>query len=120
MLQFRSQFRFLTGQNLSSSYGFTPRPLESFQKDPLKFFPKFNGSVKCFSISELEESKKGEAFSLDLYLSCAFDSLVQNLVMFDQDCKKIKGTVRGRLKKGRFWWVVIEFEVCENWRGTVE
>lgn len=52
-------------------------PLESLLRDPLKFFPNFHRSVK-----------KGEIFSLDLYLSDAFDRLVRNLVMFDQNCRE--------------------------------
>lgn len=68
-----------------------PDPLEAFLRDSLRFFPRFNGS--------LSKKKKGEAFSLDSYLASALDSLVQNLVMFDQDCRRIR---INRRKRGDF------------------
>lgn len=66
-----------------------PDPVESFLKDSLRFFPRFNGS--------LSKKKKGEVFSLDSYLANALDGLVQNLVMLDQDGRRIR--IKGRKRE---------------------
>ncbi|ONK62438.1 uncharacterized protein A4U43_C07F3860 [Asparagus officinalis] len=65
-----------------------PSPLESFFQNPLKFLSKFDKSP-----NKKPFSKKGEDFSLDSFISSALDGLIQNLVMLDQDRRRISGGI---------------------------